>query len=56
VLSLNLVTKNSEQTVGVASDKVYCTHNNRQHISKIFRACKLCLKMLALRTPCFGVW
>jgi len=40
-LSLNFVTKNSEQTViqGLASDKVYCTHNNRQHIVKIFRAC-----------------
>jgi len=24
---------------GLASDKVYCTHNNRQHIFKIFRAC-----------------
>jgi len=58
VLRLNFVTNNFEQTViqGVASDKVYCTHNNRQHIFKIFRACRLCLKMLALRTPCFGVW
>jgi len=58
VLSLNFVTNNSEQTVieGVASDKVYCTHNNRQHIFKIFKACRLCLKILALHTPCFGVW
>jgi len=41
VLSLNFVAKNSEQTVikGLASDKVYCTHNNRQHIFKIFRTC-----------------
>ena len=41
VLSLNFVTKNSEQTVilGLASDKVYCTHNNRQHIFKIFWVC-----------------
>jgi len=32
-LSLNFVTKNFEQTAiqGLASDKVYCTHNNRQH-------------------------
>ena len=43
VLSLNFVTKNSEQSViqGLASDKVYCTHNNRQHIFTIFRACML---------------
>ena len=39
---------------GLASDKVYCTHNNRQHIFKIFRAYTLCLKILVLRTPCFG--
>ena len=41
VLSLNFVTKNSEQAViqGLDSDKLYCTHNNRQHIFKIFRAC-----------------
>ena len=40
MLSLNFVTKNSEQAViqGLASDKVYCTHNNRQHIFNIFRA------------------
>jgi len=30
-MSLNFVTKNSEQTViqGLASDEVCCTHNNR---------------------------
>jgi len=41
VLSLNFVTKNFEQAViqGLASDKVCCTHNNRQHIFKNFRAC-----------------
>jgi len=38
---LSFVTKNSEQAViqGLASDKVYCTHNNRQHMFKIFRTC-----------------
>ena len=56
VLSLNFVTKNSEQTViqGLASDKVYCTHNNRPHRSLKFSG-RVCLKMLVLRTPCFGV-
>jgi len=41
VLILNFVTRNSKQTViqSLACDKVYCTHNNRQHIFKIFRAC-----------------
>ena len=55
-LSLNLVTKNSEQTViqGLASHKVYCTHNNRQHILKIFRACMP--KNVGASFPCFGVW
>jgi len=55
-LRLNFVTKNSEQAVmqGLASDKVYCTHNNRQHIFKF--SGRVCLKMLVLRTPCCGFW
>ena len=55
VLSLNFVTKNSEQTViqGLVSDKVYCTHNNRQYIIKIFRACSLCLTYVGASYPLF---
>jgi len=53
-LSLNFVTKNSEQTAiqRLVSDKVYCTHNNRQHIFKIFRACMP--KHCGASYPCFG--
>jgi len=38
---------------GLASDKVYCTHNNRKHIFFIFGAC-IPETMLVLRTPCFS--
>ena len=41
VLIHNFVTKNFEHAViqGMASDKVYSTHNNRKHIFLFFGAC-----------------
>ena len=64
VLIHNFVTKNFEHAVieGMASDKVYSTHNNRKHIFLIFGACMPGFKFqgvyprknLVVRTPCFS--